>query len=82
MLFKIFTIYDQKAKAHLPPFFLPEEGQAIRQFIDCVNNPEHPFGAHPEDYTLKNIGIFNDINAHIEKFDTPVNIGSGESYKT
>lgn len=60
MKHKIFMVYDDKAKAYLPPFFLPEMGQATRAFADCVNDPGHQFGKHPEDYTLFCAGIFDD----------------------
>lgn len=58
MILNIFSIYDQKAGAHLPPFFLAKEGQAIRTFSDCVNDIKHSFSAHPNDYTLFHHGEF------------------------
>lgn len=83
MILKIFSVYDSKAKAHLPPFFLPEEGMAIRTFKDCINSKEHQFGAHPEDYTLKQIGTFDDssgvlLNTELES-ETCMNNISGLS---
>jgi len=60
MKFKIFSVYDDKAKAYLPPFFLPEVGMAVRAFKDCVNDPGHNFGKHPADYTLFQCGAFDD----------------------
>lgn len=57
---KIFVVYDDKAKAYLPPFFLPEIGMATRAFGDCVNDATHNFGRHPEDYTLFMAGTFDD----------------------
>lgn len=57
---KIFTVFDDKAKGYLQPFFLPEMGMAVRAFGDCVNDPEHNFGRHPEDYVLFCAGEFDD----------------------
>lgn len=64
----MFTIYDDKAKAYLPPFFLPEVGQAIRTFADCVNDPkgEHAFSRHPADYTLFLVGEFDQSSGRME----------------
>lgn len=59
MNLKVFTVYDDKAKAYLPPFFLPEIGMAVRTFSDCVNDASHAFGRHPEDYTLFVAGTFS-----------------------
>lgn len=56
----MFSIYDVKAKAYLPPFSLPKEQMAVREFSDCVNNEKHQFGKHPEDYSLHQIGTFDD----------------------
>lgn len=59
MKLKIFTVYDDKAKAYLPPFFLPEHGMARRVFGDCCNDAQHQFGKHPADYTLFYAGEFD-----------------------
>ena len=56
----IFTVFDQKAKAYLPPFFLPRPEMALRVFTDCVNDPTHQFGKHPADYTLLQLGDYDD----------------------
>mgnify|MGYP000485008555 CR=1 FL=1 len=77
MINKIFTVYDQKAHAYLPPFFLPQEGMAIRTFADCVNKPDHQFNAHPEDYNLAEIGTFNDENGEITPYEIAKQYGSG-----
>ena len=76
----IFTIYDSKAHAYLTPFFLHQDGMALRIFTDCVNDPNHQFGKHPEDYTLFSIGSWSDDKA---KFLTnnPVAIATGIELK-
>lgn len=65
MQHKIFTIYDEKAKAYLPPFFLPESAQAIRAFTNCINSSEHQFAKNPDDYTLFSLGTFDDSSAEL-----------------
>lgn len=80
MIHHIFTIYDQKAKAYLPPFYLPERGMAERTFSDCVNSNDHQFGAHPQDYTLFTIGLFDDSTAESTIYDAPVMLGNGVEY--
>ncbi len=71
MKFRLFTIFDTKAKAYLPPFCLGEVGQAIRHFGDSVNNKESAFNKHPEDYTLFEIGVFDDNKGMVESYDGP-----------
>ena len=80
MIHKIFTVFDQKAKAHLPPFFLHNEAMAIREFADCANNPEHQFGKHPEDYVLMTLGTFDDEKGLIDARHLPEVIGRAQEY--
>lgn len=77
MILQIFTIHDQKANAFLPPWFLPLEPMAIRVFADCVNDPQHQFCKHPEDYTLFRLGTFNDENAEIKLENKPTSLYNG-----
>jgi len=78
MIQKIFVIFDEKAKAYLPPFFLPQRGMAIRTFSDCINSADHQFGNHPHDYTLFSLGEFDDFDAEIQ-LDRKL-IGNGVEY--
>lgn len=59
-IFKVFSIYDEKSKAFLRPFLLSEVGQAIRAIHDCLTDPQHDFAKHPSDYTLFQLGEFDD----------------------
>ncbi len=79
MKHKMFVIYDSKANAFMQPWFLTQQGMAQRAFSDCVNDPDHNFGRHPEDYTLFDIGQFDDQNAKVE-WNAPKSIGNGIQY--
>lgn len=74
---KIFSIYDQKAYAYLPPFTLPRMEMAVRTFSDCVNATDHAFGKHPADYTLVELGTYDDAKGHIVPHKVPIVIGTG-----
>lgn len=56
----IYTIFDSASNAHMRPFFMMSDGQAIRAFNDLVMDADHEVGKHPEDYSLIRIGMFND----------------------
>ena len=60
MILKVFTVYDSKAEAYYQPHYNSATGAAIRNFTDAVNNSETTFSKHPEDYTLFEIGTFDD----------------------
>lgn len=70
MKFKSFVVYDEKARAYLPPFFLPEVAQAVRTFGDCCGDVSHEFGKHPEDYSLFQVGVFDSSSGVFEVSQT------------
>lgn len=72
----MFTVHDSKAKVYGVPFFLHEEGMAIRTFSDMVNDPSHAFGKHPEDYTLFYVGKYDDSNGQLES-TAPLSLTNG-----
>lgn len=80
MIFRVFSIFDSKAVAFLPPFFLPESGQAVRAFSDSCKDKAHAFGQHPEDYTLFQIGEFDDGTGELVKRPEHINLGVGVSF--
>jgi hypothetical protein len=75
MLLKIFTVFDCKAEAYLQPFFMKSKGEAIRAFSDTSNDQNHNFGKHPEDFTLFELGTYDESNASIEMLSTPQSLG-------
>jgi len=81
MKHKIYSVYDQKAEAYLPPFFLPAKGVAIRTFSEACNDPEHQFGKYPADYTLMELGTFDDSTALIDPYSPAITIGTGVEFQ-
>lgn len=59
MKLKVFGVWDAKAEAFLPPFFLPETAMAVRSFGDAVNDRGHAFSRNPQDYTLFGLGEYD-----------------------
>ena len=82
MIHKIFSIHDNAAKAYLLPFFLPTLGLATRTFSDCINDDTHAFGRNPKDYTLFEIGTWNDATAEVDYLTPYENHGNGVEFLT
>lgn len=80
MIHKIFTIYDEKAESYLPPFFLPNAGMAKRTFGDCVKDEKHAFGQHPSDYTLMELGTYDDQTGTLNPNEKNKSLGNGLEY--
>ena len=75
MIVKVFGIYDTKAEAYLPPFFMKSKGEAIRAVTAHANDPQHNFCKYAEDFTLFELGSFDDSNGKFELLHTPHSLG-------
>lgn len=75
MISKIFVIYDSKAEAYLQPFFMKSKGEAIRAISDLVDDPQHNFCKYAADFTLFEVGSFDDSNAVFSMHEAKQSIG-------
>ena len=67
MLKIIYSVYDNKSAIYSAPFVEINHGTAKRFLQDLMrNSPEHPFAQHSEDYTLHQLGTFNDGTGEIQ----------------
>jgi len=80
MLHNLFTVYDAKVAGYLRPFFAQTKPVAARSFSDAVNQPDHEFNRHPEDYTLFHLGTFEDTECRFQLLETPDAMGVGVEY--
>lgn len=81
MELRIFSVYDSKAEGYLPPFTAITKGQAMRTFGDYCNNPEHPFYKHAEDYTLFEIGSYDDSKGTVSPNAANIPLGLALEFK-
>lgn len=80
MLHKIFTVYDSKIEAYLTPFFMQHRGAAIRAFTDLVNDPKSNINKYPSDFTLFEMGEYDDSSAQITTSHSMISLGVGTEY--
>lgn len=74
-------MFDSAAKAYTAPFFMHNDGLAIRAFQDNVNaEQENNISKHPDQFTLFRIGEFDDATGEI-KTDVVKSLGTGLEYK-
>ena len=73
---RIYTIYDSKAEAYLRPFFTTTKGLALRSFVDESNKPGTSLNQYPSDYTLFEIGTFEDQTGIIEMHKAHETLGT------
>ncbi len=81
MILQVFSVFDVKAEAYLPPFFMKTKGEAIRAFSASCNDPESMFSKYPLDYTLMAIGTFDDSSGVISGLKVPSPLGTAFDFK-
>lgn len=81
MILRLFTVYDEKAHCYTNPFVTSTAEVALRSFSDCINSPDHHFGKNPHDYTLFDLGEFDD-NTGIYNTKSPQAMGNGVEFRT
>lgn len=73
---KVFSVYDSKAKAWMTPIFAPTKGVAMRSFAQAANTQDSDFQRWAADYTLFQIGTWDDQTGDIEKDEAKSNLGT------
>jgi len=79
---KIFTVYDSKTEAFIQPFYAQATGAAIRSFETAANKEGHDFQQHGGDYTLFELGQFDQATGKISTLEVPINLGLAITFTT
>lgn len=79
----ICCVRDAKADCYMRPFFVQASGVAIRSFTDEVNreDKENSMFNHPSDYSLYEIGLYDDNEGKIYPYDVPKMLISADAVK-
>lgn len=59
---KIYAVRDAAVEAFLQPFFSPTDASAVRSLTIVVNDEKHEFYKHAADYSLWDLGDFDDTS--------------------
>lgn len=82
MLWKMFTVYDSKAECYLQPFFFKARGEAIRSFTESCNDNKNQLCRHAGDFTLYELGEYDDHSADFLPLNNHVNLGKAIEFQT
>jgi len=77
---KVFTLYDSAAEAYDPPHFIRSTGEAVRLFSNAVKDPQTKVAKHPDDYTLFEIGEFDELTGQISMYNAHKSLGVATEY--
>lgn len=68
MIHQAMSVYDCKARAYLPPFYVPHVDVGIRYCQSAANDPSHAFAKNPEDFRVYHLGSFDDDTGRYQAF--------------
>lgn len=80
MMMRIFSVYDSKANSYMLPFFIQNAPMAIRSFANAANDPATDIGKFPTDFTLFEIGTYDDQGGLLEPIQPFINHGLASTY--
>jgi len=80
MLMKICTVYDSKAESFMTPMFFKHRGDALRSFGEAVTDKSTTIGKYPADFTLFDLGTYDELTAKFVLNSTPISIAQGVEF--
>lgn len=81
MKLKMFSVYDSKTQAYLPPIYLQSAGAAIRALETAANDPSHEFSKYASDFTMFEIGSFDDESGTVSMLNAKISLGTALEFK-
>ncbi|AXH76683.1 MAG: nonstructural protein [Microviridae sp.] len=76
----LFSVYDSKARTYCNPFTAINQAVAIRDFTQAAHDPASHINKFPTDYTLVELGEYDDENATMNLHQNPVVLGLASNY--
>ncbi len=81
MKLKVYTLFDSKVEIYMKPFYLKNKGEALRAFTDIANDKDTNVGKYPEDFTLFEIGEYDEETGHHQSYEAKKPLGTALEYK-
>lgn len=76
----VYAIRDSKAEAYLSPFVERTKATALRAFANAAADPNHNFHRYAGDYTLFEIGEWDECKGVVRMYSTHINLGNAIEY--
>ena len=71
----LFTVHDSKTEAFIQPYYALTVAAGLRMFETAANDDNQNFHRHAGDYTLFELGTFDQDSAKFDLHHTPINHG-------
>lgn len=77
----VYSVYDSKVKYFHFPMFMRNRGEALRSWEQVANDEKSTISAHPADFSLMELGEFDDQTAQITFHPVPESLGLALQFK-
>lgn len=77
----IYAVYDSKVESYLQPLFFQSKGEAMRSWQTAANDQNTMMCQHPEDFTLFELGSYDEQTGKFENHNTPISVGVAIEFK-
>jgi activator of HSP90 ATPase len=81
MLINVYTIRDEKVSAYLRPFLAPTHELMRRSIASVLMDGEHEMAKFPRDFTIYEVGVFDDQTGLVNSHTVPKLVNSVESIR-
>ncbi len=77
---KLYSVHDNKAQYYLAPQAYRNSGEALRAFESATKQQGSQFNSYPSDFTLLEIGSYDDQTAEIIPLEKPIILANGNDF--
>lgn len=77
----LYSVYDTKVQYFRDPMFMRNRGEALRTWTEVANAEKHEISSHPSDFSLMELGEFDDQTGKIEMLPVPHSLGLAVQFK-
>lgn len=81
MLLYVMAAFDKKAAAFMQPFYASRPEVGLRSFQEAANIEDHQVCKHPEDFSLFQLGTWDDNTGLFQLYPTPKHVAEAINLK-
>lgn len=78
----VLAVFDSKVNSFAQPFFMRTRGEALRGWADVANDPQSNVCKYPLDYSLMELGTYEDSSGRFENYTAPISLGTAAEFKS
>lgn len=79
--FLVYSVFDSKVQAYASPFQMRTKAEAIRGWTEVANDPSTTVCKHSEDFSLMELGEYDESTGQFSNHPAPINLGLAAQYK-